>query len=125
MGPGTRLHFLVKATDYFRSFLDGLSRVASLVAANDLHTTATASPTDGGIVNAVYANGLIQERQICQETASEHLRGHHQETVFVHETDAFTATTDIKSPFSWGDNFILSSIATDSNLSNFRLRTKK
>jgi len=97
------------------------------VAANDLHTTATASPTDGGIVNAVYADGLIQERQISQETASEDLRGHHQETVFVHETDAFTATADIKSPFSWGDIFILSSIATDSdsNLSNFRLRTKK
>jgi len=96
------------------------------VAASDLHTTTeTASPTDGDIVNAVYADGLIQDRQISQETASEHLRGHRHETVFVHETDTFTATADTKSPFLWEDFFILRFIATDSNLSNFRLRTKK
>jgi len=41
--PGTKLngHFLVKATDYFRSFLEGLSKVANLVDASETNLPPT------------------------------------------------------------------------------------
>jgi len=41
--PGTKLngHFLVKATDYFRSFLEGLSKVANLVQTSETNLPQT------------------------------------------------------------------------------------